>query len=580
MSTRTLALSLSALLLAACPGFATEFYVSAGASGDGKTKAAPAGRLELVLQAALRGDVIHVSEGDYHGRNDTGEFALKVPDLTLVGGYTKDFSARDPFKHPTVLRRKPGVTANYTQVLHGIIGVDPQAHATGKQVSVSGLILDGFFLDGTTRNVYIGPGPRLGQGGSWKEPLLKLVTSDKHMTTDIKIRNCVFVNGYYQGVYVKWQGAGNEVSNCLFVNCSIAGIDATGAAQFPGGVEPQLLVKNNTVACFYSHDKAQLAHGFKAGSKGKYRVVDNVFAYLSAPANGVVGGDHVTTQGNVFWFTSDAKKVMADQAGAASGAASSDDDEEEEEEEEEPGGGSGGASGGNLNQDPGFKCDEGFFNALTGFGIIFNKFQAEPMNAKRAELGMPPRKSGGNSGGPEFRAYMRPYPQDWAKIPSDLQSTLEGKGFQAAGPFATYSERPSKLLGAVAGSKDAYQAVEWSDLKDKAKLKALDGKLVKFKVGFNPRKERWNLQKQGVTSNDYIAFELRMPGKTGENLSEKIMGYAVLGSKAAKRFNQYGGKKARKKSWRAGAWIRGTLYAKGSGKYPASIVVDYVGKVK
>ena len=101
-----------------------------------------------------------------------------------------------------------------------------------------------------------------------------------------------------------------------------------------------------------------------------------------------------------------------------------------------------------------------------------------------------------------------------------------------------------------------------------------------FKAGFNPRKERWNLQKEGVTSLEYVAFELRMPGKTSENLSEKIMGYAVLGGKAAKRFNTYASKAARKKTWKTGTWVRGILYAKGSGKYPASIVVDYVGKVK
>ena len=576
MSARIFALVSSALLLATSPAFAREYFVSAGGEGKGLSKEAPAGRLDLILKGALRGDVIHVSQGEYYGRDLTGEFALNVPDLTLIGGYTADFSSRHPFKNPTVLRRKPGVKANYTQVLGGIVGCDPQAHAVGKKIDCSGLILDGFFLDGTTRNVYIGPGPRLGQGGSWKEPLLKLVTSDQHMTRDVKIRNCVFVNGYYQGIYVKWQGAGNEVSNCLFVNCSIAGIDATGAAQFPGGVEPELLVKNNTVACFYSHDKAQLAHGFKAGSKGKYRVQDNVFAYLSAPANGIAGGGEVSASGNVLWFTSDAEKVVRDQANA--GVGGSDDEEEEEEEEEESAPAA--PSGGNLNQDPGFACDAGFFDALTGFGILFNKFPAESMNEKRAELGMAPRKPGGNSGGPELRAYMRPYPQDWAKIPPAFVSKLAGKGIQLEGPFASYSERPCELLGATPGKKEEYQKVEWSDLSDKAKLKSLDGKKVKFKVGLNPRKERWNLEKQGVTPLDYVAFELRMPGKTSENLSEKIMGYAVLGTRAAERFNRYGGRKARKKSWKSGTWVRGVIYAKGMGKFPASIVVDYVGKVK
>lgn len=581
MSSLSKTLSVCTLLTLSlgAPALATEYYVKAGASGKGTSKEDAAPVLAPILAAAERGDVIHVAEGEYYGRLDAGEFAINVPELTLVGGYTGDFASRDPFKHPTILRRKPGVKANYTQVLGGIVGCDPDAHGIGQKVGASGLILDGFYIDGTTRNVYSGPGPRLGQQGSWKEPLIKLVTSDFHMTTDVKIRNCVFLNGYYQGIYVKWQGAGNEVTNCLFVNCSITGIDGTGAVVFAGGVDPRVLVKNNTVTCFYSHDKAQLAHGVSVGAKGRMDVQDNVFAYLQAPANGVASGrgGSCSITGNVFWFTSDADAIIKAQNEAGIGAGGG--DEEEEEEEEAPKKGSG--LTGNVKQDPGFEINADFFNTLSTYGIIFGKFPVADMNAKRKELGLnDDLKTGGNTGGPEWAAYMRPYPtEDWAAIPTHFVSKIAGKGIQLAGPFATYTQRASTLPGAVSAGKDEYEAVEWADLMDKSKLAALDGKKVKLKIGLDPRKEVWYLSDMGVTDMNYVSFVGRMPGKTSENLSEKISVYALLGTGAAQRYNEFGNKNVRKKSWKDGTWIRGVIYAKGQGKVPASIVIDYMGKV-
>lgn len=581
----------AALVATAGTATADTYWIKAGASGKGKSQEDPAGVLQPLLAKAERGDVFRVAQGEYNGRDLKGEFALEVPDLTLVGGYNDDFSERNPFKYPTVLRRKEGVKTNYTEVLDGIIGIDPNAHADGRKVGCSGLILDGFFFDSGTRNVYIGPGPRLAQGGSWKEPIIKLVTSDNTMTANITIRNCVFLNCYYQGIYVKWWGDRNEVSNCLFVNCSIAGIDATGAMGAKDGLpEASLLVKNNTLAGFYSHDKAAMALGVKPGSKGQYQVVDNVFAFLSAPSNNGVGPyneDSMAITGNVFFFTGDAEKIMRDQGNAAALDDDDDDDEEEEaeeEEEEEDDGGSGGATGvsGNVNQDPGFQMDNDWFDALTSFGIVFNKFKADAMNAYRATLGMEERKSGGGFGGrPDFKAFMRPYPRDdWAAIPTHFTSKIEGKGFQVEGPFADYEERPCELPGAVPGGKDEYEKISWDDLVGRSKYKQLDGKKVKFKIGFNPRKETYTLSKDGIGPHDYIAFEGRKPGNKNQNMSEKVMCYVVIGTKAANRFNEYGQKSKRQKSWADGAWIRGVIHATGSGKTPYTVVVDYVGKVK
>jgi hypothetical protein len=565
-----------------------EYWVKAGSSGDGKSKASPAARLQPLLASARRGDMFHVAQGEYNGRDLKGEFSIDVPELTLIGGYNDDFSIRDPFKYPAVLKRKEGVRTNYTEVVGGIIGQKPDAHKDGQVFSASGLIIDGFFLDGSSRNVYSGPGPHLAQGGSWKESLMKMTSATEFSTANMKIRNSVFVNGYYQGIYVKWQGDQNEVSNNLFVNCSIAGIDGTGAlaqrsgsgGQYP---ETKLLVKNNTVAAFYSHDKAQLAHGFKAGGNGINRVENNVFAYLSQPASGVVRNANTSVVGNVFWFTNDAEKILRDQDISNTGASSIDDEEEEEEGESLD---NVALTSGNLHQTPGFTktMDPEFFNALTSFGIVFNKFAQEPMNKVRATLGMKARKSGGGfDGHPEYSAFMRPYPTDaLSAIPLAFVSDINGKGIQLDGPFETYAPRTDwqKLPGAVAGKKVEYQEIKWEDLKGKTNASNLDGKKVKFKVGFNRNKIGSSAFKlDGINAVNYVALELRMPGSSNENVSQKIMAYTVQGSKPTERFNAYGRKQMRKKTWANGVWVRGVLHAKGRGSYPYSLVIDYIGKL-
>jgi len=79
---------------------------------------------------------------------------------------------------------------------------------------------------------------------------------------------------------------------------------------------------------------------------------------------------------------------------------------------------------------------------------------------------------------------------------------------------------------------------------------------------------------EGINAVNYIALQLRMPGSSNENVSQKIMAYTVQGS-----INAYGNKQMRKKTWVKGVWVRGVLHAKGSGSYPYSLVVDYIGKL-
>lgn len=53
------------------------------------------------------------------------------------------------------------------------------------------------------------------------------------------------MNNYYQGLLVKYWGEHNEVTNCLFVNCSIAGVDGASAQASKTAPTTKLHVKNS-----------------------------------------------------------------------------------------------------------------------------------------------------------------------------------------------------------------------------------------------------------------------------------------------------------------------------------------------
>ena len=569
---------------------AKEYWVKQGASGDGKSKSSPAGELWKILAGAVRGDVINVAQGEYNGKNGSGEFRIDIPDLTLVGGYNDDFSQRNPFKYLTILRTKKGKRVNYTQVVGGIIGMK---YEPGKKYSASGLILDGFVIDGSTRNKYDRYGKLITQS-SWKEPLIKLVSTDFYTTVNIKIRNCILVNGYYQGIYVKWWGDQNEVSNTLIVGTMIAGIDNTGTmpgsvSGSPGKVpEAKITMKNNTIAFQWTHDKAQQSRGIKLGSRGSYVIENNVIAYLMKPSGeGIWGtgeGKSALVKGNVFWLTEHPFTGSDDKAQAAVAPDDSDDEEEEEEE-----GGTSAVAGftaeNNIVKDPGFKLDADYYNSFLKWAAQYDHMNLKKINKDRKLHGFDEIIKIGT----HFKTPIPPSEKVWGrkydldKLIPNFVSKIKGKGIQVNGPFPTYKERKPnpKILGAVAGKKSEYTKISFDQLRSGSGLK--EGMKVKLKIGLGPFKKSWGLSKKGITPVNYIEFIARKSGVTKEFLKEKIPAYIYIGTKAAKRYNKYGHMKVRKKTWKKGkgVWIRGILFKGGyNGQFPYSIVVDYMGKAK
>ncbi len=599
MKLKALASCVTIAALFACTGTAnaTVYYVKAGATGKGKSKAEPAGSVAAILAKVRRGDVVNVAAGEYNGPGGTGEFCVNVPNLSLVGGWNADFSERNPFTNVTILRRKAGVTTNYNKTKGGIICTDPQAHKWRMSTGCSGLIVDGFLIDGSTRNVYTGSNVRLGAQGSWKESLIKLNAALPYSTSNIKIRNCILMNCYNMAIEIKWMGDQNEVVNCLMINNMIAGVDCRAAQKGMGGPKAikgypatKVRMAGSTVAFNWVHDKAQMANGIMFGGNGTFVVENNVFAWLAGKkgAEAVRGAGRAqdSVSGNVLWLTCDANSILEKQTTAAQmGGDDDEDEEEEEEEEEESGGGSGGGPiVGNVIADPGFssRMDKTWFLNFSGRAGREGLFPFEPLNAARAKHDLGPITKLGQAMPPEECAWGLQYPTEIEKIIPVFVADQAGKGFQTDATFETYEERlEADLVGGKPGPKADYTEIQFDDLSKKSANPPKDGAKIKLKVTLRTMGERYGEQKLGYTADNYVQVEMGKPGEsTSGNTTNKFFAYLARGSQANNRWNQFGNKKVNAAT-KGGIWIRGTLLASrqpANSKYPYVIVVDFIGK--
>src|ERR1035437_8255585 len=91
-----------AVFAGAASAQARDWFVRGGSTGVG-SKESPFGDPFEALGKCEANDVIHVAEGRYTGKLGSGEWVIPFEGVQLVGGYSKDWSARDPWKYQTQL---------------------------------------------------------------------------------------------------------------------------------------------------------------------------------------------------------------------------------------------------------------------------------------------------------------------------------------------------------------------------------------------------------------------------------------------------------------------------------------------
>lgn len=474
--------SLLVLMLSASL-FAKDIYVKAGSSGDG-SKDSPYATIDDALRSAFSGDVIHVAQGDYYGPGGSGLFVIAKPDITLVGGYNADFSSRNPFTNITrmmrgasedpkdcltsprckelVQRQKVPVTkASYNA--RGIV-VGQNDHAN--------FILDGFVIDGYTRNTYK-PNDDLSLA---KGPIGTQCL--QFNSKGVKVRNNIIVNCAGPGVFMNALGTKldskkdkresgddwGEVSNNIIVNTIMQSIDFRvgnrDAKTAPDG--GCALIKNNTLA--FNWERSGEDYNLLQGRQTQLTVKDNVMVFAGfAINNGFDESRFGRYIGNIFFghtaglyrymdrpnstlILDDPKELTGDKCKKKYSCSMQSKD--------------------NIAMDPKFKAADPFFMdkffnqiASTGGG----KVTMDMMNQWRSMHGMNLQGSKG-TGKINYAPIWDPG-KDWTTVL--LFTDVAGKGAQRngiGGSFQTYASKAS-----VAVEKD-YKEVNGADIQRAKKM--------------------------------------------------------------------------------------------------------------
>jgi len=527
----------------------SDWYVKAGSDGKG-TRDAPFVDIWKALDKAVRGDVIHVTQGTYNGKGGSGHYTIKIPDLTLVGGYNDDFSERNPFKYMTILERARDYKGDWT-------GLPSQGGFIAGSGDHSGLIVDGFVLNGESRNSYDGNGD-INMKDSY--PGVGIEAN----SPNIKVRNCIVINPMGDGIYCAWGGEENEITNCFVLNTFYNAI-ATRSAQ-PGSV---VKIKNNTVAfCWYYPSRGGGMSVF-VGRQGTTVMENNVFALNQTEGDeagygvsNTVGNTDTVMKDNLFflcqggyykYMDSDKRNLIA---WKASDLKDINDDGEPYMLAE---------AGGNSDEDPRFSPDKSFFEKFSNFVASQpGKLNMDSMNQWRASVGLPLQAEPGS----KRKNFGMAYPLS-AVVPN-LASKVKDRGVQTAGPFPTYASE-----GASGESKD-YAAVEFDAFKKgAADVKSLAGKAVTLKAGMGAKATTWFLP--SAPREKYDCVKILLPGETDTTM-KFIYAYLLKGSAGAKNWDKLFPKRADYN--KKGVTIKGTAWYAGSDSYnyPVGIIIDDVIK--
>ena len=284
---------------------AAEIYVSKTTGGNSNpgTKEAPKKLLWKVLNDLSEGDVIRVAEGTYNGRKKLGVMPkLTQSNVTIEGGWNADFSARDPFKHLTVITASGDRQGDTAWVFHCEGPTD--------------ITIDGFMIDRGASMYYASDGePGANKrieghvdSSSWGYRAMNKKKSGSSPAIQLlgkgsfTVRNNIMVNNPWWGIYIKGGGEGQIVIENNF----ILSYQGRGIEAIPGGGwgKPQWVIRNNTIAFGHTTEGRALSIDPRKGT-GNYLVENNVIAF--GTQSGVMTkfgakGDSLTLNNNLFFY--------------------------------------------------------------------------------------------------------------------------------------------------------------------------------------------------------------------------------------------------------------------------------------
>ena len=262
--------------------------LSKGKNKNAGTKEAPYKNLWKALSVAKNGDVIHVAEGNYPGRMKCGWFKMEKP-VSIFGGYSADFSKRDPLKYKTMFQPKNennDKKGGALGILHLEFEKSPMKAPKGFNIVIDGLIFD----DGFASSYHAVKGKPAGfDTGMWLEGPAKN-KADKFPSANrysiysatasrgegnITIRNCTFVNGSNYALNLNWYKGKVSIVNNVFCNNRMISVNVTCSS---GSSILEWECANNTILFTWSrlNDLADMGFAIRNNTNCHAKIHNNI----------------------------------------------------------------------------------------------------------------------------------------------------------------------------------------------------------------------------------------------------------------------------------------------------------------
>ena len=305
---------------------AADIYVSL-ASGKNKnagTKEAPLKNLWKALETADHGDTIHVAEGVYPGKMKCNWFKIDKA-VSIIGGYAKDFSSRDPLKFRTMFQPlnenndKKGTGLGIFTIEFDHSKPEPK----GVNMVFDGLIFD----DGLAQAYHPTKGKPEGvETGMWLEPPAnggcKFASAKRYLVYsatanraegEITFRNCAFVNAGNIAMNLTWYKGKVTMKNNVFCNNLMIGANVLCSNRDPA-VEWEF--ENNTVLFTWSRtsELGDMGFGVRNNTGVSAKIENNVIGLNVLTGFDNTKGDSkkkkTKLDGNVFFLNRESDVQM------------------------------------------------------------------------------------------------------------------------------------------------------------------------------------------------------------------------------------------------------------------------------
>lgn len=279
----------------AAPAAQAALYVSVntGSNRNDGSKEKPYKDLQKAVDEAPEGAIIHVAQGNYLGKLDAGYISIKKY-VSIIGGYTDDFSQRDPIKYKTTIQ--PGPDAGGTNANFGLISIDIRTNPNGK------ILIDGIIFDKGLMNRYVAlnandarfkapegvpsghlnpPGKQIGQPSMGGPTTVSNQLLHGYFKGNLVVRNCVFLNGSHFAIQIGNVGGHFEVYNNVFLSNRMAACEIYSMTNKPG--EATLDFHHNTVLFTWRRDwvpgDKDMGYGFRYMTGIDVNVYNNIIGF-------------------------------------------------------------------------------------------------------------------------------------------------------------------------------------------------------------------------------------------------------------------------------------------------------------